>query len=108
MRIVTAFLPAVCLAGCGAFDVTDEVGIKQDKLPNGTRFNCETMRSDVELLKGLMFRDSLPPERGMLFVHFKEDRYPYWMYQTKIPLDIIWMDHDRHILEMSENTPPCT
>jgi hypothetical protein len=66
------------------------------------------MRSDIELLKGLMFRESLPSGRGMLFIHPEESIFHYWMYQTKIPLDIIWMDHDRRIVEMSLDTPPCT
>jgi uncharacterized membrane protein (UPF0127 family) len=43
----------------------------------------------------------------MLFIHPDEEIFHYWMFQTKIPLDIIWMDHDRRIVEMSLNTPPC-
>jgi len=66
------------------------------------------MRSDVELMRGLMFRESLAPDLGMLFIHPREDTFQYWMYQTKIPLDIIWMDHERRIVEMSLDTPPCT
>ena len=65
------------------------------------------MRQTVEIMKGMMFRDSLAEDHGMLFVHPKEDNYAYWMYQTRIPLDIIWMDHDRRIVEISANTPPC-
>ena len=65
------------------------------------------MRSYLELMRGLMFRESLPPSRGMLFIHAKEDTFRYWMYQTKIPLDLIWMDNDRRIVEMSLDTPPC-
>jgi hypothetical protein len=111
MRILFAalLLAAALLTSCGGpSDVTDEIGITQVSFPNGTRINAETMRSDIELLKGLMFRDTLPFGRGMLFVHPEENIYHYWMYQTKIPLDIIWMDHDRRIVEMSLDTPPCT
>ena len=62
---------------------------------------------DIELMRGLMFRDSLAKDRGMLFLHNKMGRYPYWMFQVRIPLDIIWMDHDHHIVEMSLKTPLC-
>jgi len=54
-----------------------------------------------------MFRESLAPNRGMLFIHPSESTFHYWMYQTKIPLDMIWMDHGRRIVEMSLATPPC-
>ena len=105
---VAVLAAAAFLTGCGGVsDVTDEIGITQVTIPNGTRINAETMRTDIELLKGLMFRESLPAGRGMLFIHPQEDIFHYWMYQTKIPLDIIWMDHDRRIVEMSLDTPPC-
>jgi len=44
----------------------------------------------------------------MLFIHQAPGQYPYWMYQMKIPLDIVWMDHDHRIVEISADTPPCT
>jgi uncharacterized membrane protein (UPF0127 family) len=110
-RILAAALAigAAALAGCGSPpDTTDEIGVTLVKFPNGQRIQAETMRTQIELLKGLMFRESLPEGRGMLFIHPEEDIFHYWMYQTKIPLDIIWMDHDHRIVEMSLNTPPCT
>ena len=111
MRIllVAVLVGAAFLAGCGGpSDITDEIGLTSVSFPNGARINAETMRTDIELLKGLMFRESLPAGRGMLFIHPEESIFHYWMYQTKIPLDIIWMDHDRRIVEMSLDTPPCT
>jgi uncharacterized protein len=111
MRIllVAVLVGAALLAGCGGpSDITDEIGLTSVSFPNGARINAETMRTDIELLKGLMFRESLPGGRGMLFIHPEENIFHYWMYQTKIPLDIIWMDHDRRIVEMSLDTPPCT
>jgi uncharacterized membrane protein (UPF0127 family) len=94
-------------AGCSSSNFTDEVNLTQVTFPNGVKINAETMRSDVELMRGLMFRESLASGRGMIFIHPKEGAFHYWMYQTKIPLDMIWMDHDRRIVEMSLDTPPC-
>jgi len=68
---------------------------------------AETMLQEIDQMRGMMFRDSLAKDRGMLFVHRAEGNYPYWMYQVRIPLDIIWMDHQRRIVEISANTPPC-
>ena len=108
MRILTAVIAAALLSGCASnSNVTDEIGITQVTLPSGARINAETMRDEIELLKGMMFRENMASNRGMLFVHPDENIYHYWMYQTKIPLDIIWMDRDRRIVEMSLDTPPC-
>jgi uncharacterized protein len=94
-------------AACSSTKITDELNLTQVTFPNGVRINAETMRREADLMRGLMFRESLPPGRGMLFIHPSESTFRYWMYQTKIPLDLIWMDHDRRIVEMSLDTPPC-
>ncbi len=65
------------------------------------------MIDNVGLMRGLMFRTSLAPDRGMLFVYPKPDHYQAWMYQTLIPLDIIWMDSNRQIVALDENAQPC-
>jgi uncharacterized membrane protein (UPF0127 family) len=110
MRLLPAvvLVAAAALAGCGSNpNVTDEIGLTIVTFPNGAKISAETMRDDIELIKGMMFRESMPVNRGMLFIHPEENIFHYWMYQTKIPLDIIWMDHDRRIVEMSLDTPPC-
>jgi len=55
----------------------------------------------------MMYRDSLPRGHGMLFIHQTPGLNPYWMYQVRIPLDIIWMDTSHRIVEISADTPPC-
>ncbi len=77
-------------------------------LPGGQKIQAEVMLLEMDMMRGMMFRDSLAPDRGMLFVHPQAGNYNYWMYQVKIPLDIIWMDTDHRIVEISPNTPPCT
>lgn len=59
------------------------------------------------MLRGMMFRDSLAPDRGMLFIHGAPGKYSYWMYQVRIPLDIIWIAPNHGIVEISADTPPC-
>ncbi|HZT31413.1 MAG TPA: DUF192 domain-containing protein [Bryobacteraceae bacterium] len=98
-------LPA---AGCGPKTVgLDEFEKKEITLPGGQIVRAEVMIKAFDMQRGMMFRDALPRGQGMLFVHEKSGPYAYWMYQVKIPLDIIWMDANRRIVEISANTPPC-
>ena len=76
-------------------------------LPGGRVIRAETMVDNIDRLRGLMFRTSLAPDHGMLFVFPRPGRYQAFMNQVLIPLDIIWMDSDRRIVEISANAPPC-
>jgi uncharacterized membrane protein (UPF0127 family) len=57
--------------------------------------------------KGLMFRETLGEDSGMLFVFEEETSIPFWMKNTLIPLDIIYIDRDGYIVEIQENAQPC-
>jgi Uncharacterized conserved protein len=76
-------------------------------LPNGQKITAEVNVLPIDLARGMMFRDSLPPDQGMLFIHDTPGTYTYWMYQVRIPLDIIWMDSNRTVVEVAANVPPC-
>ena len=54
-----------------------------------------------------MFRESLPPRSGMLFLFPDAAPHKFWMKNTMIPLDMIWMDGAGRVLFVSANTPPC-
>ena len=86
----------------------EEFNTRSIRLPNGRVIRAEVMTHPQDMARGMMFRDSLAPDRGMLFVHGGPGHYNYWMYQVRIPLDILWLDGNRAIVEMSPNTPPCT
>jgi uncharacterized membrane protein (UPF0127 family) len=77
------------------------------KLPDGAVILAEHMRTQQEMMRGMMYRDELKSDRGMLFAHGSSGKYPYWMYQVRVPLDIIWIDEHRRIVEISAETPPC-
>ncbi len=76
-------------------------------MPGGARFRAEVVTSKFDMSRGMMFRETLAPDRGMLFVHGEPGKYPYWMYQVRIPLDLIWIDQNRLIIEMVANAEPC-
>jgi hypothetical protein len=76
-------------------------------LPDGSTVHVELATTEAQRNYGLMGRTRLPEGRGMLFVEQEEKRQPYWMYHCKIGLDIVWMDAQHRIVEMSPDTPPC-
>lgn len=79
----------------------------QVTLPNGTKILAEPVQKQADMMRGLMFRDSLGANRGMLFIYAKEDRVPYWTFQVRIPVDIVWMDHQHRVVDLTLNAPPC-
>jgi hypothetical protein len=108
MRYLPLAAVLLSLAACGTKPSTlDDFPTRAITLPNGQVIRAETMIDKVDLMRGMMFRTSLQPDHGMLFVHPGPDLYPYWMYQTLIPLDIIWLDSKRNIVEIVENAQPC-
>lgn len=76
-------------------------------LPDGSTVHVELATTDAQREYGLMGRTKLPEGRGMLFVHNETADHGYWMYHCKIGLDIVWMDDNHRIVEMSPDTPPC-
>jgi uncharacterized membrane protein (UPF0127 family) len=54
-----------------------------------------------------MYRESLPEKTGMLFLFPDNAPHGFWMKNTMIPLDMIWMDESGRVVYVSANTPPC-
>jgi len=68
----------------------------------------EIASTPQQISQGLMYRESLPENAGMLFIFGHEALQSFWMKNTKIPLDMIWMDAGGEIIFIKENAPPCT
>jgi len=66
----------------------------------------EVADTDAARQKGLMYRRFLPQDRGMLFVFSQEGIWGFWMKNTRIPLDVIWMDSSGRIVDMARNVEP--
>jgi uncharacterized membrane protein (UPF0127 family) len=108
MRSLVLIYPVLFLAGCGSkTSPMEDLLTREVTLPGGHIIRAETAVDTRDMMRGLMFRDSLAPDHGMLFVHPVSGNYGYWMYQTNIPLDMIWMDQNHRIVELVENAPPC-
>lgn len=74
----------------------------------GQRFVVEVADDFDERARGLMYREHLAPDTGMLFVHEREEPLAYWMKNTRIPLDILYFDEDRRFVSMQAGVPPCS
>lgn len=70
------------------------------------RFAVEVARTPEEQATGLMHRQSLAPDRGMLFPYDPPQPASFWMKNTLIPLDIIFIRADRTIARIAANTVP--
>lgn len=74
-------------------------------------FQVEIVNKEPDRQRGLMDRENLDQDRGMLFIFSNEDKYPFWMKETKIPLDVVWMDKNYRIVDIQTLLPcaadPC-
>ena len=104
------FLLFVCLLmlGCGGGSARmEEFNTMPVRLPDGATIRAEVMINPQDQARGLMFRESLAPDRGMLFINADENQRPFWMYQVNFPIDIIWLDRNKRVVEVVASAPPC-
>jgi len=69
-------------------------------------FTVELAQTEAERAKGLMFRKELPEGQGMLFDFKKDQDVAFWMENTYIPLDMIFIRGDGTIARIEQNTTP--
>jgi uncharacterized membrane protein (UPF0127 family) len=75
---------------------------------SGQRYQVEIADNDAERARGLMFRDAMPSDHGMLFIHDIEEPQAYWMKNTRIPLDILYFDGKHRLVSQQRDVPPCS
>lgn len=75
--------------------------------PDGTPIHVELATDDETRAQGLMYRDRVRPGTGMLFLFAQSGVYPFWMKNTLVPLDMIWIDEAQKIVDIAHDVPPC-
>lgn len=70
------------------------------------KIDIEIADNENARIQGLMYRDSLPADAGMLFLMETEEPQAFWMRNTKIPLDIIYVDSQNFIVKICRDTKP--
>jgi len=93
--IITALICSSCMAG-GPY-----VQLK------GQRFSVELAETQEKQVLGLMFRDSMPQDHGMLFIFPDDALRSFWMKNTRIPLDIFYFNSNLELVSVAENARPC-
>ncbi|MDH4195248.1 MAG: DUF192 domain-containing protein [Nitrospirota bacterium] len=76
--------------------------------PKGAIIFAEIADTPDKRAKGLMYRPSIAPDEGMLFQFPELGYWTFWMKNTKIPLDILWLDKTGIIIHIESHVPICT
>ena len=99
MRALLCVLMLVSCVACASGDPSVELG--------GKTFTVEIADTQEKQALGLMFRDSMPADQGMLFLFPNEALRSFWMKNCRIPLDIMYFDKDLKMVSISADTQPC-
>lgn len=109
-RPIVAFFILFLLFPCSTQAGTDQAppGLIPITLPGGAIIHAELADTPQKRAEGLMYRTHLGADRGMLFTFLQAQAWTFWMKNTKIPLDIIWMNDKKQIVHIEQNVPICT
>jgi uncharacterized protein len=108
-RFVAVLLLACCAVLVSATAPARAFGQDIIEIVTGTgvhAFSVELATNDDERERGLMFRKELPEGHGMLFDFKTEQPVQFWMHNTYIPLDMIFIAADGRIVHVAENAKP--
>lgn len=98
--IVSLLLISILLSGCDTQEVS-RVCFDDDC------FYVEVVDRPDTRAKGLMYRESMDHDKGMLFVFENEGVYDFWMKNTLIPLDMIWIGSNMTVSYVKNDAQPC-
>jgi hypothetical protein len=103
------FSPIVLLLVVGGLPASAQSKLPRGRaaFPDGTVVSVEIADTEPVRQRGLMFRERLAPNEGMVFVFPEPGDYPFWMKNTLIPLDILWLDRQARIVSIARSVPPC-
>lgn len=71
-------------------------------------FKVEIADTEAKRERGLSGRKNLDSNTGMLFIFDHPDFYNFWMKEMNFPIDIIWLDQNKKIVDLTENLQPTT
>lgn len=80
--------------------------INSDKKTAIKKIDIEVAENDDERMQGLMYRKGMDDGKGMLFIFEKEEPQSFWMKNTIMPLDIIYVNSQKEIVKIFKNTTP--
>lgn len=99
MRLVLSILMLAACTACSAGGPSVEIA--------GHIFSVEIAATRQQQTLGLMYRDEMPADHGMLFIFPNEAPRSFWMKNTRIALDIMYFDKDLNMVSAALDTQPC-
>ena len=105
----TVMMLLLAMIACGGTKVQGQWASPRGSVifPDKTKVTVEIADTEEKRQRGLMFREHLAPTDGMIFLFDEPGNYPFWMKNTLIPLDMIWLDRNAEIVWIAESVPPC-
>ena len=105
--LVATFCVTLALLGVASSHLscssTPATGLREVEMPIGKKtFTLEIADNLRNQQRGLMYRESLPADRGMIFVFSEEEPRAFWMANVKFPLDILFLDKDGTVVSISQ------
>lgn len=105
-RVLSLALLVLALGACGG-SPKNQVTIQKHATPvPAVSVRVDFANTDEARMRGLMFRKSMGAKEGMLFLFDRDTASPFWMKNTYLPLDILFIDANREIVSIIENTKP--
>lgn len=105
--LLAAALVAVGI-GSGIFWLTRPSASTQTVTINRSDLTLELARTPKQKQRGLCCRDQLPADHGMLFIYDQPGFYQFWMKDTRLPLDIIWLNQQQEIVHIEHKVQPAS
>jgi uncharacterized membrane protein (UPF0127 family) len=106
MRALTFALALFGVFAAGSIRAADQQSLEIVSKTGVHPFAVEVVSTEADRAKGLMYRKSLPEGQGMLFDFHSDQDVSFWMQNTYIPLDMIFIRGDGRIANIVENTEP--
>lgn len=108
ISVVTIALAAPPCAEAVAPSVVADSRLIPIQTPSGITIQAEIADTPQKRATGLMYRDHLRKDHGMLFIFDQPQAWTFWMKNTKIALDLIWLDGKKKVVHIERNVPICT
>jgi hypothetical protein len=77
------------------------------RLPSGRLIVAEIADTPERIQRGYMFRREVGDGEGMIFVFPEPGIHSFWMKNTLVPLDMLWLEEDGRVIHVEASVPPC-
>jgi uncharacterized membrane protein (UPF0127 family) len=103
MKILFILVALLFLTACSS----NPPQLPQVTLANHT-FDIEIAESPEARTRGLMYRDELPDDQGMLFIYDESNKRSFWMKNMRFSIDILYFNSEKKLTQIYHNVPPCS